>query len=364
MKKNLLIIWDRMGEYHWARIRGLVNTYKYGEIHIAEYGEGDTLYQWGTVPIEDTRHHHLSQENVEAGDMVNRLFAYLRIVKRSSIEVVIIPGYSHPEYVIYALINRLLRVKTILFAESWYPNKWWIDYFKRLFLNWFVDGLFVSGSRAKDFFHKRLKQPLAKIMTGYSVVDNAHFETTRASQADFKSKDYIVCVARYSPEKDLMTLIKAYRNSKTYRRYALWLVGDGPLRHELRTFIGADKEWILLKGWLSYEALPQVYQNALLCVLSSSFEPWGLVVNEAMAAGVPVICSEACGCVADLIKDDQMLFPVGDHVSLQHKIDHLCGFTDQERSLIVENQKMVISSFDPVQWALHLIQLSTSPSPN
>ena len=61
------------------------------------------------------------------------------------------------------------------------------------------------------------------------------------------------------------------------------------------------ENFITLEGWKPYKDLPALYANATCFVLPSSFEPWGLVVNEAMAAGLPVIVSEEVGCQPDLV---------------------------------------------------------------
>ena len=58
-----------------------------------------------------------------------------------------------------------------------------------------------------------------------------------------------------------------------------------------------------MPGFKQYEELPAYYGLASVFVLTSISETWGLVVNEAMASGLPVIVSKQCGCAADLVRD-------------------------------------------------------------
>jgi glycosyltransferase involved in cell wall biosynthesis len=102
------------------------------------------------------------------------------------------------------------------------------------------------------------------------------------------------------------------------------LVGDGPLRNELGALAsGLDR--IHFAGFRNQSDLPAFYATAdALALTSDGDETWGLVVNEAMACGVPAIVSDAAGCVPDLIEEDRTgnAFPTGDVRALaQHLIE-------------------------------------------
>jgi glycosyltransferase involved in cell wall biosynthesis len=87
--------------------------------------------------------------------------------------------------------------------------------------------------------------------------------------------------------------------------WSLVLLGDGPLRPSilnLRSSLGLDT-CVHLPGFIQYPDLPIYYGLASAFIHASTTEQWGLVVNEAMASGLPVLVSNRCGCVQDLVKE-------------------------------------------------------------
>src|SRR5262249_218947 len=93
------------------------------------------------------------------------------------------------------------------------------------------------------------------------------------------------------------------------------MVGDGPLRNQCEQLIIAVQAPVRFTGFLNQSEIPAAYVAADALVLpSDGGETWGLVVNEAMACGLPCIVSDRVGCGPDLIAstDAGMIYPVGD----------------------------------------------------
>ena len=120
---------------------------------------------------------------------------------------------------------------------------------------------------------------------------------------------YFLASARFIEKKNLSGLLHAYA---AYRRatpddpWSLVVLGDGELRPELerlRGELGLD-DVVSFPGYRSYQELPAYYGLASCFVHASTTEQWGLVVNEAMAAGLPVLVSNRCGCAANLVQED------------------------------------------------------------
>ncbi len=87
------------------------------------------------------------------------------------------------------------------------------------------------------------------------------------------------------------------------RNVEFTIVGDGPLRARLESFGAADNLELHFHGNLPYEELPRVYSEAGLFVLPTLADTWGVVVNEALAAGLPVLGSTRAQAVEELIED-------------------------------------------------------------
>ncbi len=112
-------------------------------------------------------------------------------------------------------------------------------------------------------------------------------------------------VGRLESVKGIAVLLQAFAELAAFRdNVRLLIVGDGTLGDSVQQ-AQARLPGLRWMGRLEGEALLNAYAAADVFVLPSTFEPWGLVVNEAMAAGLPVIASKAVGCADDLIVDGE-----------------------------------------------------------
>lgn len=133
-------------------------------------------------------------------------------------------------------------------------------------------------------------------------------------------------VGRLEPHKGIVPLIEAFE--RVFREDScarLVVVGDGSSREIVETQ-AAKCDWLVALGRLDGDELLCAYCMADVFVLTSSFEPWGLVVNEAMAAGLPVVVSSRVGCVEDLVD--------GVDSGLVYTFDDADGLVSSLRSLL------------------------------
>ena len=289
------MVWDRIGDYHSSRFLALEKVSGKGSVFISDLGGSDSIYKWDNPLSGYPAHIPLSQKSVEESALWTRIGTFISIVRKNKIKILGLAGYGRMEYLLMLLLANAFGIKVVLFAESWYGDNVQFNKLKGTLLNWFCKGFLVSGKRAKAHFSEKLGIAVHKIEMGYSVVDNAHFNLQTSS---IEKENILLCVARFSPEKNLVRLISAFKNSSLSKNWTLKIVGGGPLKETLEASIGKETN-VQLLDWLSYEALPILYAHARFFILPSTFEPWGLVVNEAMAAGLPVTLSNQCGCTPD-----------------------------------------------------------------
>lgn len=288
---NVLIIWDRSGHYHYARARALQQRVQ-GNVCLADLGSLDALYRWN-VGGGHLAACKLSDKAVEQADFVRRVLRFIQLVRRENPDVVAVSGYARPSYWAVLILCRVLRKPVVLFTESWYARGKILDWLKGSIIRIFCGALMVSGERAATHCSDNLGLPKRRIIDRYSTVDNTHFQRQQPQRGHV-----LLCVARFVGAKNLEMLVEAFERANLPKDRELWLVGSGPLESTLRK---VRHPRIFVRDWAGYEDLPMMYSLAEWLILPSLFEPWGLVVNEAMAAGVPVIVSECCGCVPDLV---------------------------------------------------------------
>lgn len=162
-------------------------------------------------------------------------------------------------------------------------------------------------------------------------------------------------VGRLEPHKGLSDLIAAFRDLSGSGAQ-LVIAGSGSLHADLAQ-AGREIPNLHVLGRLADEALLDAYRAADALILPSLFEPWGLVVNEAMAAGLPVIVSDRVGCAPDLVIDGEtgLIFPAGDAQALRAAMLRLMsesalreGMSLKASQLIsgwtVENEARIITS--------------------
>jgi glycosyltransferase involved in cell wall biosynthesis len=224
------------------------------------------------------------------------------------------------------LIARLRRKKFILWQTMWQHPKTILHKLDFPFLRhiWMqADVIVVYGSHVRDFLLSH-NVPAERILIARQAVDNSRFsqpvpekiiEEFRA-KAGLDESPLVVYVGRIVAEKGLDILLQAEQYLDAFP-HLLVLAGDGSLRAELEdrcSKLGLDR--VRFIGYVHQDDLPALYANARAVVLPSVStarwkEPWGLVVNEAMNQGCPVVVSDAVGAaVGGLVESGSTGFVV------------------------------------------------------
>ena len=125
----------------------------------------------------------------------------------------------------------------------------------------------------------------------------------------------ILFSAKLQPWKRPMDLLRAFARVPT-RNVNLAFVGDGPLRHALESeakSLGVTDR-IRFLGFVNQSGLPETYSAADVLVLPSEYEPFGVVVNEAMLCGCCAVVTDRVGAKFDLVREGEtgFVYPVGD----------------------------------------------------
>jgi glycosyltransferase involved in cell wall biosynthesis len=166
----------------------------------------------------------------------------------------------------------------------------WVRYFFRS-----ADAWLAGGSRhARDVVRLGADPSRTVIAPLTALGPNPPLERTGLLVPD---QPRYLFVGRFIERKGIDVLLAAFRGVD---RGELWLAGDGPLRSYVEGEANGDPR-IRLLGYANEESLPDLYREADVLMVPSLFEPWGLVVHEGLAYGLPVIATDQVAAADDLI---------------------------------------------------------------
>ncbi len=232
---------------------------------------------------------------------------FLRKIAASN-RLIIFNGYNHWEFVFLFLLNILKNQRFYLAIESDTQAKedlGWRKKIKRLFLKTIFASRNVLGFSGGSFVHKQLFRQYGmneeRIFLMPMMVNNEKFEYSKKKRK--RSPFTFLYVGRIIPHKNVEMLIKSFIEAfGGSEDVELKIVGTG------ESFEGLHKKYSVNRN-ISFEGpkfgqdLVDAYHTSNVLVIPSLYEPWGLVVNEALSAGLPVLASNRVGAVYDLIEN-------------------------------------------------------------
>jgi glycosyltransferase involved in cell wall biosynthesis len=204
------------------------------------------------------------------------------------------------------------RKKVIIFDDARLqdiPRSAYVNYIKRRIFTC-INAVFCPSSASNEtfnFFGVKNEQ----IFYGVDTIDNLFWQDTKmANHLGDLPETYFLTIGRQIPIKNFLFLLKAYSEyvnrseNENLNPYHLVIIGSGTEHNNLVQFaLTKQLKTIHFLPPMSQEVLKEVYKKASVFILPSTRETWGLVVNEAMASGLPVLVSNQAGCASTLIKE-------------------------------------------------------------
>jgi glycosyltransferase involved in cell wall biosynthesis len=254
-------------------------------------------------------------------------------------QAILCGGYNYPASWGALWWARRRNVRFVLWTESNQRDKRsgraGVEWLKRYFVS--SCNAFVVPGKSSFAYLRILGVSEQVIFTAPNAVDNTFFATqaekVKRDPAAFREKfglprRFILFVGRLVAEKGVFDLLEAYAKLESGVRSEVGLVfaGEGVSRGAL----AQQAKWIspgaiCFPGFAQREDLAGLYALAEALVLPTHSDPWGLVVNEAMACRLPIIVSSVAGCSADLVEDgwNGYVVPPRDSEKLSMAIDSL-----------------------------------------
>jgi glycosyltransferase involved in cell wall biosynthesis len=283
-------------------------------------------------------------------------------LRRAKPEIIVCGGYNYVASWKALLWARRRRVPFLLWIESTGKDQRaqhaWVESAKRRFLRQ-CSAFVVPGKSSFDYL-KSFGVMEEAIFTAPNAVDIKFFgdgadkirETADINrEAMALPSRYYIFVGRLVPEKGVFDLLRAYGTlaAEVRREIGLVFVGDGPARFEVEQMAAkVSPGQVEVIGFAHRETLARYYGLAETLVFPTHTDPWGLVVNEAMAAGLPIIATSAAGCTADLVEDNWngRVVEAGDWGQLCSAMGQLAR-DGRSRSLMGLRSRQRIAAYSP-----------------
>jgi glycosyltransferase involved in cell wall biosynthesis len=371
----------RIRIYHnglWAKYKGAIFSNIYSDssrfdVEPAFVQMSETSRQRAILGDVDLSYHrypyqllfHGCSDEIPLYKMVTALVAN---VLRHGSELVVIPGYHRPEYWAMLVTCMLLRRKRAVFVDSTSYDREkssWKEAAKAFFFRR-CDGFFCYGVRSKEYVasYGIDEQKLffncqaAALPHSYNAAAILEYYGGRPRGGD--SAPRFLYIGRLSEEKGLFDLLAAFQLARRKMPSAkLDIVGSGPLERQLKEKLNSLglESVVALPGAKTSEEIGDLLMRSSALILPSQSEPWGLVVNESLSYGCPVVVSNVCGCVPELVRDGETgyAFPVGD-------ISALCAAMIAAVDLSADRLKVatrcmeVIGQYTPERAALEILR--------
>jgi glycosyltransferase involved in cell wall biosynthesis len=296
-----------------------------------------------------------------------RIVTLVQDVLKNPSDLVVMPGYHRVEYWAMLFMCILLRRKRAVFCDSTdfdRPKADWKEFAKKLFFSG-CDGYFCYGIRSKEYLLKYGAKESKIIFRTQAAALPHEYDPARvlarhesAARRASKIKRFTY-VGRLSAEKGINDLLEAFARLCAKTGDArLDIVGAGPLKAQLTARVAELNlaHAVNFLGAKSIDEIGELFMESTALVLPSHSEPWGLVVNEALSYGCPVVVSSVCGCVPDLVIPGVTgySFPVGDIEALTHAMLAAIALT-ADRAAVAKRCLAVIGEFTPNRAASQIL---------
>jgi glycosyltransferase involved in cell wall biosynthesis len=369
MKNRLVIITEIISPYRIPLFNALASRPEM-DLHVIFLGETDPkLREW---PVYKDEIRFSFQVLSSWRHRIGRYNALLNAgmwsgLNKADPHVIVCGGYSY-----FASWEALLWAQRhkrpfLLWSESNQQDQRQrrapVEFLKRQFLHR-CDGFIVPGKSAYEYVQAHDVGDKSIFIAPNAIDNQLYADAAEVARKNVEQHQlrmrvpqrYFLFVGRLVREKGVFELLSAYGrlDGGLRQNIGLVIVGDGPCRSQMQQLAGKIVPGnVVFSGFVHREDLGAYYGLAEVLILPTYTDTWGMVVNEAMACGLPVIVSEAAGCSADLIHENWngMLIKPRDVAGLESAMKRVATETDFRRTMGTNSAKL-IREYSPEAWAI------------
>ena len=361
--KKLLIISGIWTPYSHARFTAIAKHIK--DVELAVFFQNPAVrYRKWNAKTTDSSYKMVFLKNIGIPISANTAFVcninynIYQEIKRYNPDRIIATGWDSFATLAAVVYAKKHGKKIILWTDSTIHEDSFIRKISLLYVKFilrFFDGFISGGTAAAEYL--RFLGVRKNIEHFYNSVDVDHFLTQGKLSPLEKhmlkekfgvrnSSRVIIFSGRLVAIKCVDLLIKAFLEvSERFPNIELLIVGYGPEEQRLKKMAWGNSR-IHFLGHRGIDEIPGIYGISDILVLPSISEPWGLVVNEAMACGCAIIASDRCGCSKDLIRDNGIVVEGGKLDSLVEALERLLS-SESELERMKKKSIEIIQNFRP-----------------
>ena len=363
-----------------VRITNIMPPYRIPTLEILQDSPQIRFEQWVMAAYERSRRWNPPSPRVRIfrdwgidlshRDMTTAHFnpGIIRELSRRPPDFVILGGYEQPTCLYAGLLLARTGVPFLLSSESIHLGDSLVGRQAPFLVQKLVqrcEGVIVPGTASRNHF-VGLGVPEDRIFVAPNAVDVDRFapaqspaEKRKAREALGLPQDKCLClyVGRLTRTKGLVDLLDAFAGLPPGRNPHLVVVGQGPLRGVLEARVAQEpalRGRVSFVGYVSEDLLPKYYMACDLFVFPTRRDIWGLVLNEAMCAGLPAISSDAAAASRDLIDEgvNGLVVPAGRPPLLRDALLRLSNDPDLRASMGVRARERILEGFTPRHQAM------------
>lgn len=251
--------------------------------------------------------------NLTSLNVVMKLFWILKFIWKNKYNELIVGGWDLVEYWLFVLLSFKKNNAVVVESSCYESTSCGIKGFiKKMFLSR-ISTVYASGKSNQALVKSLGFQGKIKITHGvglFNIIKQPEYQERKLV------KNFLY-VGRFIEVKNLKFLISVFNK---HPELTLNMVGFGPQEGELKAMA---KENIIFHGAIDNKRLSSIYQSNDVFILPSYLEPWGLVVEEALNNGTPIILSDKIGCKDDLLVSNGLEFQCNSEQSLHNAISKI-----------------------------------------
>ena len=290
----------------------------------------------------------------------------VRVLTRSHYDVLIVGGYSHLTMQLAMLVRAIQRKPWLLFAERpgmVQTHSHAIGRKIAISLVRSAAGVIATGRLAQQSFESELGSSFRLFSLPYLIKHDEFLRLPRPRKDD-GIINFLACGALIR-RKGVDVLVKAFQRAAEIRSdISLTVVGEGPERRALTECVAEQfRDQIKFLGQLAYAERSNAFADADVFIHPARHDGWGVVIHEALAAGLPVIATRETGAAYELVEDgcNGFLLDAEDENAF---VDRILWFADNRHEIqhFGERARAAVSGLTPEWGAKELVRIAQSVS--